>query len=243
MKIFILNMLFLFTVITAFSQPESVNDISSSQFAELMTDSGYTLVDIRTKQEYKSGYIKGAKNINFYSLNFIGNMSLILKDLPVMIYCNTGYRSRIAANKLAKRGYKSVYNLKNGIMEWNLQGYDIKVSDNYVADDTHKVDNDEFIQITKSGTLVLFDFYAPWCAPCREMMPVIDAVSDDYKHKLSVVKVNADVSRKLIKRLNITSVPCLRVYRGEVMLFEHYGKMKKAELCKVLDRYIVEDVK
>ncbi len=233
----VLSILFLYLFTTAYSQLTVVEDVDSRAFNKLLIKQQYTVVDIRTDHEFKSGHIAGAKNINFYSFRFMNSMELIPKDVPIMIYCNTGYRSRIAANRLKKRGYVKVYNLENGIMEWDLVGYGVVVSGDYVADNTHKVSYSEFNQITGSETLTLVDFYAPWCAPCKEMMPIIDSISNDYRHYLSVVKVNADVSRKLIKRLGISSVPCFRLYSDGVMLYEVYGKMSKSDLYKVIDRY------
>ncbi|MBI9034824.1 MAG: rhodanese-like domain-containing protein [Bacteroidales bacterium] len=75
-----------------------------------------------------------AKQLNYYSLNFKQKLLLLPKDEPVYFYCNTGYRSRKAASILLENGYTEIYNLKYGIMEWNLENRIVIISKNAKPD-------------------------------------------------------------------------------------------------------------
>jgi thioredoxin len=89
-------------------------------------------------------------------------------------------------------------------------------------------------------SLVLIDFYAPWCAPCRKMMPMIDSLKTEYHGSVNILKINADASKKLIKELKIESVPYFALYRNGMQLFSHYGIIDREELVKRLNQHIVQ---
>lgn len=76
------------------------------------------LIDVRTPQEYKSGYIQPAKNIDVHSSNFIEKMSKLDKSKPVYVYCRSGMRSNKASKQLVKAGFEEVLDLKGGYMAW-----------------------------------------------------------------------------------------------------------------------------
>ena len=79
----------------------------------------HTLVDVRTAEEYRSGYIPGAINISVQELS--GKLSKIAKDQPVVVYCRSGNCSAHAAQTLLAAGYTEVYDL-GGLFEWARQG-------------------------------------------------------------------------------------------------------------------------
>ena len=103
----------------------STNHISCSDYKSRFMDgkAPHLLVDVRTPDEFSSGYIPGAKNI---ALQEIGQkMNQIPKDKPVVIYCRSGNRSAHAAQMLMKAGYEDVYDL-GGIIDWAAHGLPVK---------------------------------------------------------------------------------------------------------------------
>lgn len=79
------------------------------------------LVDVRTPEEYDEGHIENAKNINYFDDDFIEQMSKFDKSKPIIVYCRSGRRSSSAAEKLLKSGFKQIYDLKGGIINWTNQ--------------------------------------------------------------------------------------------------------------------------
>jgi len=76
------------------------------------------LLDVRTPFEFKQGYIKGAKNINFFDKNFLEEVNSFDKSKPIYVYCKSGHRSGMAVKQMSKLGFKEIYELKNGIINW-----------------------------------------------------------------------------------------------------------------------------
>ena len=82
----------------------------------------HTLVDVRTPEEFRGGYIPGAININLQELQ--QRLTRIPKDKPVIVYCRSGNRSASAANLLKQAGYTEIYDL-GGIIDWARQSLPI----------------------------------------------------------------------------------------------------------------------
>ncbi len=79
----------------------------------------FVILDVRTPQEYSSGRIEGSENINFYDYNFKEELSKLDKNKTYFIYCRSGSRSGKTLELMKSLGFKKVYNLQNGIIEWN----------------------------------------------------------------------------------------------------------------------------
>ena len=119
------------SLILAFScdylSPTEINFISDSDLIE-MQEIEYILLDVRTPDEFSSGFIKKAKNLDFYSETFQNDLLSIDKSLPVVLYCRTNNRSTKTANILKENGFKETSVLEGGITDWVTNGNDINYS-------------------------------------------------------------------------------------------------------------------
>jgi rhodanese-related sulfurtransferase len=84
----------------------------------------HVLIDVRTEREFKGGHVQGARNI---PLNEIGaKLRLIPKDKTVILVCQSGSRSNVAARTLMQAGYENVINLRGGTGRWRRLGHPVK---------------------------------------------------------------------------------------------------------------------
>ena len=92
--------------------------VDVKEFEELIKKDNIIILDVRTENEFKSGHIEKAINIDYESKDFLNNCNSILnKENTIAIYCQSGYRSNKSANILTNNNYK-VINLKGGIDNW-----------------------------------------------------------------------------------------------------------------------------
>jgi len=82
-----------------------------------------------------------------------------------------------------------------------------------------EITKDNFQEIVKNNKIVVVDFWAPWCGPCRMIAPIIEELSEDYKDKGVVVgKINTDEEQELAMQFGIRSIPTvLFIKDGEVV--------------------------
>ncbi len=236
-KIFILIIpLFILGAESLRAQDASVNQLSSNDFQELLLTNSGVLLDVRTAGEFENGHIPASGNLNYYALDFKRKLKLLSKEEPIYLYCNSGYRSERAARYLIDHGYSQVYNLEKGIIEWDAEDFPLIVEPHAKPDTKDMMDENTLSVILESEPIVFVDFYAPWCGPCRKMMPMIDSLQVDYKSKILVLKVNTDASRSLVKGLKIPSVPYLTLYKNGELIFSHKGLIGRKELVDEFEK-------
>lgn len=80
----------------------------------------------------------------------------------------------------------------------------------------------DFANKTASG-VVLVDFYADWCGPCRMLAPVLEKVAEKLQGKASVLKVNTDEAGQTASGLRITSIPTMIIYKNGKEVSRHVG--------------------
>lgn len=77
------------------------------------------MVDVRNYEEYQEGHLEGALNIDLMTQRFVEYFSELDKETQLFIYCSTGSRSKVAVKVLREMGFLNLYNLENGILEWD----------------------------------------------------------------------------------------------------------------------------
>lgn len=102
------------------SGDSAIQTVAAPEFQQLIQNrQDIQLVDVRTEEEFQAGHIPGAILIDVKSADFDRlTEEKLQKDIPVAVYCRSGMRSLKAAGRLKDQGFKPIYNLKGGIMEW-----------------------------------------------------------------------------------------------------------------------------
>jgi thioredoxin 1 len=91
-------------------------------------------------------------------------------------------------------------------------------------------------EVLKSDKLVLIDFYADWCGPCKALAPTLEKFAEDNKDKVKVVKVNVDESPNLSAAFGIRSIPTLVTMKDNQALYGAVGNLPREQLDKLVDQ-------
>src|SRR5688572_26936460 len=90
-------------------------------------------------------------------------------------------------------------------------------------------------EVLKSDKVVLVDFWAPWCGPCRRIAPVIDEIANEYAGSVKVVKLNVDDAQSLSQSYGVQSIPTLMIFKGGEVVDRQVGVPPKTRLQQALD--------
>lgn len=93
-------------------------------------------------------------------------------------------------------------------------------------------------EVLQSPIPVLIDFWAPWCGPCKAMLPIVDELTTEYDGRVKVVKVNVDENTEVPGQYNVMSIPTFVIVKGGQAAASFVGARSKADMKAELDRVI-----
>ena len=204
--------------------------INADEFEKkLKTEPAAQVVDVRTPEEYAGGHLKNAVNINIRDNSFDEHVAKLDKNKPVMVYCKAGSRSASAAEKLQAMGFKVIYNLDGGIMQWENAGKPLAgpAAVGYIG-----MTIDAFTKLVSQKNYVLVDYNAHWCEPCKKMLPMLESLAEKKKDKLTLLKIDADENKDLLKAKGVAGIPYLELYKDGKLVWSHNGAMEEEALLK-----------
>ena len=91
-------------------------------FSNKITESGVVILDVRTPGEFAEGYIEGARMIDFQGGSFETEIASLDKNATYAVYCRSGNRSGQAVKIMQDAGFRNLYNLEGGVIDWANQG-------------------------------------------------------------------------------------------------------------------------
>ena len=99
------------------------------------------------------------------------------------------------------------------------------------------INEKEFESATKEG-LVLVDFFASWCGPCRMMAVILEDVQKELEGKVEIYKVDVDNDEKLARSFGIMSIPTLILFENGKEVEKHIGLWQKEDLIDIINSYL-----
>jgi len=100
-----------------------------------------------------------------------------------------------------------------------------------------KLNKDNFNkEVIEADKLVLVDFYADWCGPCKMMSPIIDKIAEENSENVKVCKLNVDESQDLAMEYNVMSIPTLIMFKDGNIVDTMIGLQAKEEIVEKMKR-------
>lgn len=108
-----------------------------------------------------------------------------------------------------------------------------------MSENIHVVNDSNFDSEVKqvADKPVFVDFWAPWCAPCRMLGPLLEEAADTYAGKVVVAKYNVDESNQVATENGIRGIPTILVYKNGEIIGQHTGALSRAQLTAFIEQY------
>jgi thioredoxin len=234
-KIKLILVAFTFFGLAACGTAKDSASLSPSEFSKKADNiKSFTLLDVRSPEEFGMNHLKDAQNINVNGQNFNEKIALLDRKNPVLVYCKSGTRSANAAKQMREIGL-TVYELEGGIVKWQAEGLPIQAEKKKSNPGYTMASYNEAVNADK---LVLVDFYATWCGPCKMMAPHIEVLKEKYKGQLTVLKVDTDKSIEVARNFKINAIPMIKFYKDGKEVYNKTAYHSLEELQAILDKHI-----
>ena len=99
----------------------------------------------------------------------------------------------------------------------------------------HTSDTQFDADVLKADQLVLVDYWAEWCGPCKMIAPILDEVSVAYEGKLQIAKMNVDENREIPAKFGIRGIPTLMLFKDGKLAATKVGALSKSQLVAFID--------
>ena len=211
---------------------EGQQDLGATEFqTALSAESTAQILDVRTAGEFQNGHIEGAINADVSSAGFQQIASSLNKDETVFVYCLSGARSASAAGMLKEMGFKSIVNLTGGMLAWQSANLPIATGEAKPAASAGLTEA-TFAEKIKGKPMVIIDYNATWCGPCKQLSPILKEWVKAQNGKVELIEIDVDENQELAKAKKIESIPYLEMYKNGVKTWTSVGLIGKEELDK-----------
>lgn len=97
---------------------------------------------------------------------------------------------------------------------------------------------DTFEETVPGDGIVLVDFWAEWCGPCKRLAPTVDALASDYNGMMTIGKLNVDENPDTTIKFNVRGIPALLLFKNGELVDQVVGLVPKDDIKRVIDKHL-----
>jgi thioredoxin len=131
---------------------------------------------------------------------------------------------------LASKGFKTVYNMEGGILAWTGAGKPVESG----ASSVGGLSMDDYLKAVTKDKLVLVDFNATWCGPCKKLKPIVEKLAKRHSALVELKAIDVDQNTALADAMHINSIPLLILYKQGKEVWRFMGLASEQEVEKAI---------
>lgn len=232
----VLNKAFFFILLLVFSacnQQTSSGQLDALAFQQIASNNNAQIIDLRPKSEFDSAHLANAVSFVPNSAELDAYIDLLYKDIPVCVVGTGSDAKKSVIEKLSAKGFKQVYELKGGYTAWT----EAKLP--FVKTVPKKIYDNDTITFDKAimgNKLVMVDFNATWCKPCKMMQPSIDKIHDTRSEEVVVYSIDTDQHPEYNEKYQIRSIPLVMLFKNGKILHRSEGLLEESQINELIDQ-------
>lgn len=222
----------LFIFVSACHSKGGQSKLSPDDFESMLLKQPGILLDVRTPSEYENGHLADALNLNFLDGSFKREVSKLSPSSTFYVYCQKGGRSNDAVKLLEKKGFHHVYELDGGFQNWKENE---KPIEGEIMERKVELSLADYEKITSSFPLVLIDFSAQWCGPCKKLSPLLEKIGQKRASEFKVHMIDVDENPLVTQKNEIEVLPTLLWYKNGKLVKRVSGLRSEKEINQMVD--------
>jgi thioredoxin len=230
-------LLLLCTIAASYAQQKEV--LSAEAFSQKLAQSQQgQVLDVRTQEEFSENHLKNAFNADFTKSDEFGERIKYLdKNNPVFVYCLSGGRSARAADYLLQQGFTQVYDMEGGVRSWMAGNKPLETSGKATKKAGMSLQAFDKFLAQHDSKLVLVNFNARWCPPCKKMAPELESLAKDLSDSFVLIPLDVDQNQLLSKEKKAIVLPTLLLYKDGKVVWQKEGYASKGEITEQINKY------
>jgi rhodanese-related sulfurtransferase len=220
-------------LISCQNEAQVKSTLPPAEFSQAIDKGGVQILDVRTAEEYNGGHIKNALQADWKNqAQFKDRTQYLDKNKPIYVYCLGGGRSAQAADYLRQNGYDNVVNLEGGMTAWRGANLPVEGQSN-----VPQMTDQEYAKLTSASKMVLVDFGANWCPPCKKMEPIVADFKKAQAGKVLVQAVDGGTQTDLMKSQRVEALPTFILYVSGKEVWRQQGVLSLDEMNALVSKY------
>lgn len=229
---FALTLLSAILILSCGNGPET--KISAKELGKMSEEPNVQILDIRTAEEFKANHIDKSINIDINAPKFDSLTSVLYNTLPVYIVSNDDKAGDKGVTRMHILGFRDVKALKGGIKSWTDAGFQLT---RHEPEKVYESDTIPFLKARMGDKLVMVDFNATWCKPCKLLQPFVEKAHDERASDVIVYSIDTDQNPDLAREYNATQIPLLVFIKNGKEVHRSIGLISEEELFAMIDKF------
>ena len=202
-------------------------------FNQIASNNNAQIIDLRPHAEFDSGHIVNAASFVPNSPELDAYIDMLYKDVPVCVIGGSAEDNTKLIEKLKSKGFKNINELNGGMPAWINAKLPVQKT---LPKKIYPNDTISFDDAINGDKLVMVDFNATWCKPCKMMQPSIDRVHDERSSEVIVYSIDVDKFPQYNEKYQIKGIPLVMLFKNGKTLHRSEGYLDESKINQLIDK-------